>query len=134
MGPVEVMIVSFPSVGLAAGIGPLLEKLVGADDLRVADAILVAHDTAGGVVLTDLDDSLVPGWSTISPRPLPLLSADDAALVAGELTNGEVAVILATEHIWPERFARAVADSGGVLGLHARIDPGTVAVAASVGA
>ncbi len=130
MGPVEVIVATFPSAGLAAGIGPLLEQLVAPGALRVVDAILVTRD----VVVTDLDDDLVPGWSAISADPLPLISADDATVVAEGLARGEVAVILAAEHTWPARFARALADSGGSLGLHARIDPEVVATACRVGA
>ena len=134
MGPIDVVVVTFPSAGLAAGIGPVLQDLVAGGTLRVVDAILVDRDESAAPIVTDLDDSIVPSWSTISAHPLPLLSADDASLVAEDLRPGEVAVIVVAEHTWPERFARAAVDCGGSVGLHARIDPAIVRVAASVGA
>ena len=133
MGPIDVVVVTFPSAGLAAGVGPLLQDLVSGGTVRVVDAILVDRDDSSAAIVTDLDDSIVPSWSTISAHPLPLLSADDAALVAQDLRPGEVAVIVVAEHTWPETFARAAADCGGTVGLHARIDPKTARVAASVG-
>jgi hypothetical protein len=133
MGPIDVVVVTFPSAGLAAGIGPLLEDLVSGGDLRVVDAILVHRDDSAGPIVTDLDDSIVPSWSTINAHPLPMLSADDASLVGEDLRHGEVAVIVVAEHTWPERFALAAIDCGGTVGLHARIDPKTAHVAASVG-
>jgi len=134
MGPIDVVVVTFPSAGLAAGIGPLLQDLVSGGTLRVVDAILVDRDDSSAAIVTDLDDGIVPSWSTISAHPLPLLSADDAALVAEELRPGEVAVIVVAEHTWPENFARAAADCGGAVGLHAHIDPRVVRAAVSVGA
>ncbi|MCU1420676.1 MAG: hypothetical protein JWN36_327 [Microbacteriaceae bacterium] len=134
MGPIDVVVVTFPSAGLAAGIGPLLQELVSGGTLRVVDAILVDRDDDSAPIVTDLDDSIVPSWSTISAHPLPLLSADDASLVAEDLRPGEVAVIVVAEHTWPQAFARAAVDCGGNVGLHARIAPEAVRVAASVGA
>jgi hypothetical protein len=134
VGPIEVVIVGFPDVGRVAGIGPLLEDLVQTGHLGILDAILVTEGANGKLVITDLDDAVVPAWSTISPRPQPLLSAEDAALVAEEIRGGGAVVLVVVEHAWAESFSRGAADSGGVVHLHARIDPETADVAARVDA
>lgn len=134
MGPVEVLIVTFPSSGLVASIGPLLDELVAAGHLRVVDAILVANDIKGELVLTDLDDSIVPSWSSISVDPRPMLGSTDAELAAADLGSEGAAIIIAIEHTWPRHLAELAADSGGTLELHARIDPESVAIAARVSA
>ena len=134
MGPVEVLVVTFPSKGLVAGIGPVLDDLVSSGHVRVVDAILVTVDGDGEFAVADLDDELIPSWSTISTHPHPLLSASDAELAAGALTAGSVAIVFVLEHIWPDALAGLAADSGGVLELHARIDPDIVDIATRVDA
>jgi hypothetical protein len=132
MGPIEVVIISFAKLGLVPGISGMLEGLVASKQLRIVDAILVTRGRNGKVIVDDLDDTLAPGWSSISPNPRPLLSAEDANLVTEGIANGGAAVLFAIEHVWPERMRSLVVDGGGVLQLHARIDPETVETAAKV--
>ena len=132
MGPVDVMIISFPDAGLVPSMTPLLEDLVNAGHVRIVDAILVTKGEKGKIILTDMDDRVVPTWSSISTMPRPLLSAEDAAVAFEEIGQDGAAVLFVVEHMWPEALANLVADSGGTLQLHARIDPETVSIAAEV--
>lgn len=134
MGPVEVVVVTFPRRGLVAGIGPVLDDLVTSGHVRVVDAILVTLDSTGELVVTDLDDELIPSWSVISTHPHPLLSASDAALMAEGLSPESAAIAFVLEHTWPDTLASLASDSGGALELHARIDPEIVYAAARVDA
>jgi Family of unknown function (DUF6325) len=132
MGPIEVVIISFPKVGLVSGISRMLEEFVSAEQLRIVDAILVSRRESGKVIIDDLNDTVAPGWSSISPDPRPLLSAEDAEIVVDELAIGGAAVLFVIEHVWPERLRSLVADGGGVLQLHAHINPNTVEIAAEI--
>lgn len=132
MGPIEVVIISFPRVGLVPGISRMLEGLVASEQLRIVDAILVTRGQRGKAIVDDLNDTLAPGWSSISPNPRPLLSAEDANLVVEEIADGGASVLCAIEHVWPEKLRSLVADGGGILQLHARIDPHIVETAARV--
>jgi hypothetical protein len=134
MGPIEVVIITFPDVGLIAGIAPLLDDLVVSGHVRVADALVVTRDDAGKMVVTDADDGAIPGWSDVSVNPQPLLSADDASLIVDDLEPGGAAVIVVLEHTWPGTLSRLAGDSGGSISFHARVDPQTVELASSVDA
>lgn len=132
MGPVEVVVLSFPNTGLMSGITPLLEQLTASGLLRIVDAVIASESPDGTVTVTDLEDDILPRWSTISPNPRPLLSSSDAELVVDELGRDGTALVLAIEHTWAEAVARTALDSGGVLELHVRVSPDIVDAAALV--
>ena len=130
MGPVEVIVFEFPQAGLSSGVASLLYDLVSSGHVRIADALLVTRDESGDIVITDLDDTIAPEWSSISSDPQPLLSAEDATLAATDLAPGASALLIVVEHLWPTALGDRTVDSGGAIRLHARIDPAVVAVAA----
>ena len=132
MGPIEVVVISFPDAGLMSGIAPLLEQLTATGTLRIVDAVIATEEPDGSVTVTDLEDDILPRWSSISPDPRPLLSSADAELVVEELGQDGTALLLAFEHVWADSIAQIASDVGGVLELHVRIDPITVEVAALV--
>jgi hypothetical protein len=129
---VEIVVVSFPSVGQVARIGPLLRDLVSAGQVSVVDAILVSLNESGSVVISDLNDSLVPAWTEISRDPHPLISSADAEFVAEHLDSHRTAIIVAVEPLWSSRLAQRAEGAGGLLELHARIDQPAVDVAARI--
>jgi hypothetical protein len=133
MGPVEVVIVSFPSAGLTASIGHQLKELTESGLFRVVDAIMV-QGRGADMVVTDLDDSVIPGWSSISPQPRPLLSADDGSWATEGRGADEASVVMVLEHVWPDRLANATSEFGGELAMVARINATTVEAALRFGA
>jgi len=132
MGPVEVLVISYPDAGLMTGIAPVLEALTVGGSFRIVDALVATQSTDGGVTVTDLEDDVIPRWSTISPHPRPLLSGSDAELIVAALAPSEIALVVAIEHTWAESIASIVADSGGVLQLHVRVRPDVVDAASLV--
>ncbi|WP_213814919.1 hypothetical protein [Glaciihabitans sp. dw_435] len=132
MGPIEVIVVTFSDAGRVSSIGPPLADLVSQGLFVVVDAVLVTRRPPDTVVISDLSDDVVPGWSAISPHPRPLLSAQDSGVVSAGLAHHHAAVLVAIEHSWVASFARDIADSGGAVVLHARIDASTVEIAARV--
>lgn len=142
MGPVEVLVYTFARAGLVASVAPALGWLVSHGTIRVVDAILVslADDASGDasgattVVISDLDDTIIPDWSSISSEQHPMLSSADAELTASGLSRSGAALLVAVEHVWPQELTSRIADCGGLLELHARIDPAAVEVAARVDA
>ena len=134
MGPIEVLVVTYPDAGLVAGAAPLLRDLVEAGHVRVADAVVVTHGPDARMLVTDPDDDLIPEWSTISVNPQPLLSAEDLELVSEEIGPDGAAIIIVVEHVWAQALAALATASGGDLALHARVDAETVDAAAKVGA
>ena len=132
MGPIEVVVISFPEAGLMSGVAPLLEELTATGTPRIVDAVIATEEPDGTVTVTDLEDDILPRWSAISPEPRPLLSSADAELIVEELGQDGTALLLAIEHTWADSIARIASDAGGVLELHVRVDPGTVEAAALV--
>lgn len=132
MGPVDVMVISYPDAGLMTGIAPLLEQLTAGGALRIVDALIAKEGPDGDVTVTDLEDDVIPRWSAISPDPRPLLSGSDAELVVETLGPTGMALVLAIEHTWVNAVASTVDDSGGVLQLHVRVSPEVVATASLV--
>ena len=132
MGPVEVLVISYPDAGLLTGIAPVLEELSTGGSFRIVDALVATQAPDGGVTVTDLEDDVIPRWSTISPHPRPLLSGSDAELIVAALAPSEIALVVAIEHTWAESIASIVADSGGVLQLHVRVRPDVVEAASLV--
>ena len=61
MGPIEVLVVTYPDAGLVAGAAPLLRDLVDAGHVRVADALVVTHGPDARMLVTDPDDDLAAG-------------------------------------------------------------------------
>lgn len=144
MGPVEVLVFTFARAGLVASVAPALGWLVSQGMIRVVDAILVtlpdltddseAGDDGNTVRISDLDDTIIPEWSSISSHPHPMLSRADAELAAEGLDRSGAALLVAIEQAWPRELTSRIADSGGLLELHARIDPAAVEAAARVDA
>jgi hypothetical protein len=132
MGPVEVLVISYPDAGLMSGIAPVLEELTRGASFRIVDALVTMQGPDGGVTVTDLEDDVIPRWSTISPHPRPLLSGSDAELIVAALAPSEIALVVAIEHTWAESIERAVEDSGGVLQLQVRVCPEVVEAASLV--
>jgi hypothetical protein len=132
MGPVEVVVMSFPAGRPMSAVVPLLAEITAGSAIRIVDAIIATRSENGDVIVTDIEDDIMPQWSSLSPDPRPLLSGSDAALVVEELEHGASVLVLAIEHAWAGALERIAAESGGVLELHVRVDPEVVDAASLV--
>ncbi|GAB2448513.1 hypothetical protein HD599_001796 [Conyzicola lurida] len=132
MGPVEVVVISFPDGRPMSAIVPLLAELTAGGAIRIADAVIARKGPGDDVMVTDIEDDIMPLWSSLNPSPRPLLSGSDAALVAGGLDPSSSALVLAIEQVWAESLERVAADSGGQLELHVRVGADVANAAALV--
>jgi hypothetical protein len=122
IGPVEVMVLTFPEASGLPAIAGELEKLVDGGKIGVIDAIVVSRDSEGAVEAHDLEEDEVPGFERISPDPRDLLSDSDAEIVGEALEPGSVALVLAIEHRWAFGFYETLREAGGEIALHVQID------------
>lgn len=122
IGPVEVLVLTFPSSDGPRAIAGELEKLVEGDKIGVIDAILVTRNAAGAVEAHDIEEQEVPGFERIAPDPRDLLSDSDAEIVGEALEPGSVALVLAIEHRWSFPFYEKLRQAGGEVSLHVQID------------
>jgi uncharacterized membrane protein len=118
LGPVEILVVSFPGSQFTGEIAPALGDLVASGLIRVIDLVFVTKDDAGDVVgieLSDLDEATSGAFQPHVEEPNGLLADEDIEDLGADLEPGSSAAILMFEHVWATRFRDAVVDSGGEL-------------------
>ncbi|MGZ6969978.1 MAG: DUF6325 family protein [Acidimicrobiia bacterium] len=124
LGPVELLVVSFPGSEFNGEIAPALAELVETGLIRVIDLVFVAKGTDGEVVgleLSELDESVSSAFQPHVDEPSGLVSEQDIEDLGADLAPGSSGAILLVEHLWATRFRDAVAGSGGELVASLRI-------------
>ncbi len=124
IGPVEILVVSFPDNQFTGEIAPALAELVAAGTIRVIDLVFVAKDADGEIVgmeLSDLDEVTSAAFRPHVEEPSGLLADEDIADLGADLAPNSSAAILLFEHVWATRFRDAVLGSRGELVASIRI-------------
>jgi len=124
LGPVEILVVSFPGNEFNGEIAPALADLVQTGLIRVIDLVFVTKDADGSVVgieLSELDDAVTAAFEPHVEEPNGLLAEEDIEDLGADLAPGSSAAILLFEHVWATRFRDALLGSGGELVADIRI-------------
>ena len=124
VGPVEILVVSFPGSEFTGEIAPALGELVQSGLIRVIDLVFVTKSADGdvlGIELSDLDDATSGAFQPHVEEPSGMLSDEDIEDLGADLAPGSSAAILLFEHVWATRFRDAVISSGGELVAAIRI-------------
>ena len=124
VGPVEILVVSFPDNQFTGEIAPALAELVETGTIRVIDLVFITKSADGevlGVELSDLDEATGAAFRPHVEEPSGMLSDEDIADLGAELKPNSSAAILLFEHVWATRFRDAVLGSGGELVASIRI-------------
>ena len=124
IGPVEILVVSFPDSQFTGEIAPALAELVETGTIRVIDLVFITKSADGevlGVELSDLDEATGAAFRPHVEEPSGMLSDEDIAHLGAELKPNSSAAILLFEHVWATRFRDAVLGSGGELVASIRI-------------
>ena len=120
MGPVELIVLTFPGASPGRGAVRALAGLQLSGSVRVLDTLLVVKAADGSVDTTELSD--IPGLAdVVQVQPLSLIAVDDAEEVGDTLEAGTCAVLALVEQTWAAEAAEAVRDSGGELAASVRI-------------
>jgi uncharacterized membrane protein len=120
MGPVELIVLTFPGASPGRGAVRALAGLQLSGSVRVLDTLLVVKAADGSVDTTELSD--IPGLAdVVQVQPLSLIAVDDAEEVGDTLDAGTCAVLALVEQTWAAEAAEAVRDSGGELAASVRI-------------
>ncbi|HXL87472.1 MAG TPA: DUF6325 family protein [Streptosporangiaceae bacterium] len=120
MGPVELIVLTFPGTSPGRGAVRALAGLQLSGSVRVLDTLLVVKAADGSVDTTELSD--IPGLAdVVQAQPLSLIAVDDAEEVGDTLDAGTCAVLALVEQTWATEAAEAVRDSGGELAASVRI-------------
>jgi len=124
IGPVEILVMSFPGNQFNGDVAPALAELVDTGLIKVIDLVFVAKDAAGDVAaleLSELDEATSAAFTPHVEVPSGMLAEEDIEDLAAELAPNSSAAILMFEHVWATRFRDAVVESGGELVASIRV-------------
>jgi uncharacterized membrane protein len=119
LGPVEVLVFSFPGNRFNGEIIPELERLTANGTITVIDGVFVTRDEAGDVTFVEFEQ-LEAGHDAarlagVLDQVESLISDEDIAELADSLAPGDSEAILVFEHTWAKPFRDAIVGSGGIL-------------------
>lgn len=124
IGPVEFLLLGFDGNRFNGQIAPAIADLVGQGFIRLLDLAVVMKAADGGVTILEmqeLPDDVADALKRLTGDIRGLMSEADLLDVADSLDASSSVVALLVEHIWSDRFARAVRGAGGELLLAERI-------------
>jgi uncharacterized membrane protein len=124
IGPVEILIVSFPGNQFKGEVAPALAELVEAGLVRVIDLVFITKDADGDVAaleLAELDETTAAAYRQHVEEPSGMMSEEDIAELGAELEPNSSAAILLFEHVWATKFRDACVAAGGELVASIRI-------------
>jgi hypothetical protein len=129
LGPIEVLVISFPGNQFTGGIIPELERLVGNDTISIIDGLLVTKDADGEVTFTEFEElggnADAERLAGVMDQLEALISDEDVEELAASLEAGSSEAILVFEHTWAKPLRDAIVASGGLLAQNFRV-PGLV--------
>jgi hypothetical protein len=132
LGPVELAVLEFPGSQFKGEIVPALAELVSNDIVRILDLVFVTKNADGSVdaiELSDLGDDEAAAFDDLDGEVNGLLSDSDLELAAEVLDVGSSAALIVWENTWARRLVSAIANAGGRLVAHDRLDAETVRAA-----
>jgi hypothetical protein len=118
MGPVDYIVLAFPTSRMTGEALPMLIDLVDRGIIRILDLVFLQKSEDGTVTTlsqVDLDRMKVLEAALFEGATSGLLGADDIADAAAALDPGTAAGVLVYENIWAAPFAAALRRSGGQL-------------------
>ncbi len=123
LGPVELLLLTFPAGSSKRQIVPALAELVQNGTIHIIDLIFVRKDDEGNLLIIELEqaDEDEAAFGELEGEVGDLLSDEDIAEAAADLPPGASAALLVWENVWAARFAQAVRDAGGEVALNLRI-------------
>jgi hypothetical protein len=124
MGPIDYLVVEFPSGRFTGGAMPLLVDLVERGTIRILDLLLMKKEQDGsvrGIAIGDFDGDEYHNLSVFEGVSSGLLGDDDLDAAGAVLAPGAAAGILVYENVWAAPFAAALRRAGGQLVASGRV-------------
>jgi hypothetical protein len=116
IGPVQYMIIGFPSNDFDGSIVPALEQLVESGTVRIIDMIFIAKDAAGDMLAFEYEDHPeLAAYGSVSDDLHGLLNDEDIELAAETLAPNSSAALIVWEDCWATPLAEAIRAAGGVI-------------------
>jgi hypothetical protein len=116
LGPLELMVLSFPAERLGEGVRATLALLAVAGEMRVVDALVIRTDAAGGACAVELTElPCLHGDLSLGRLASGLITESDIDDVAGMVDEQTDALAILLEHRWVHDLAGPVAASSGCI-------------------
>ena len=119
LGPVEVLVLSFPGSQFNGAIIPELERLTSSGIITVIDGVFVTRDDNGDVTFIEFEElgenHDAARLAAVLDQVESLISDEDVLELADGLAPGDSEAILVFEHTWAKPFRDAILGSGGIL-------------------
>jgi hypothetical protein len=117
LGPLELIVLSFPAARLNDGVLATLDQLLVAPGVRVLDVLVVRTDAVGGACAVELNE--LPGLGCdpqIQARLATGLITETDVDEVGELVDDETdALAVLVERLWVNELASEVASTDGTV-------------------
>ncbi len=127
-GSIELAVIAFPGSKFNGEIVPALSELVDGGIVEIIDLVVISKTEDGDLIsleITEMDDGDM--FDDLEGEVMGLLGEEDIEAAGEVLDPGTTAAVIVWENIWARRLVSAIADAGGILVAHDRIDGGTVA-------
>lgn len=129
LGPIEVVMISFPGNKFTGAIIPEITRLIELNTISVVDALLISKSAEGDITFVEFEelgtDDEVSVLAGLFDQAEALISEDDVREFAAGLEPNCSAALLVFEHTWSKPLRDAIVASGGQLALNFRV-PGAV--------
>ena len=124
LGPLELIVLSFPADRLNDGALATLERLSQGGEMRVVDVLVVRTDSAGGACPVELCE--LPGLPDWTGPATGLITESDVDELAWLVDDDTDALAVLLEHCWVNDLAGPVeASAGSIVALtHISGSPG----------
>ncbi|WP_072802877.1 DUF6325 family protein [Rhodococcoides yunnanense] len=130
VGPVGVLVVTFPGDRADPGVIGALAQVVEQGLISLLDLVFIGKSEDGSLHQVDVDESLDKvGLEILSIEAKALISDDDLDVVRDTLEPGSSAAILVYEQTWARTLSAASRNAGGEVALHVQIPRETVEIA-----
>jgi hypothetical protein len=124
MGPIDYLVVAFPTDRMTGEAFPLLVDLVDRGIIRILDLVFLRKAEDGTVTTltqVDLERMQVLEAALFEGAASGLLGPDDIAEAASTLEPGTAAGVLVYENVWAAPFTSALRRGGGQMVASGRI-------------
>ncbi|GAB2633651.1 DUF6325 family protein [Prescottella soli] len=122
IGPVELVVLTFPGTTADPATVAALQDVVDRGYVTLLDLVYIAKDAAGNLTEIDVDEDLSDtGLADLAIEAQHWISADDLDVVRSSLEPGTSAAIIVYEEAWARRIATAARAAGGEVALHVQV-------------
>ena len=131
IGPIDYVIVEFPTAKIAFGRGLAgeLTALVQRGVVRILDLLVVCKKAAGELEVVEYEDLADPGVAALCEQTAEILAMKDVENSATAIDPGHAAAVIVWESTWVEPFAVTVRECGARIVAQGRISTRAIVAA-----